>query len=328
MKYSVYIQPSGMEFSTLDDVSILESAINSDIYLEHSCMDGSCGACKAKLIQGNVRQGEKCTGLNEQEIKDGYILTCCSQAESDIKLKVNYYSELASIKRSIQPCKVESIIFPVDNVAVLRLKLPPSADFKYAAGQYIQLIVQGKRRSYSIANIAETYSGIEIHVKKVEQGVFSEYIFGELSEKQLLRLEGPYGTFFVRNTGLPIIFIAGGTGFAPVKAMVEQLIKDGTSREIWIYWGNSKKQGFYTNVAEEWQSYKNIRYIPVLSGNEGWNGRKGMVHEAVLDDIGDLSMYEVYACGAPDMIEKARYDFLSKGLLPGNFYSDAFLSSK
>lgn len=328
MKYKVRIQPAGMELSITDDVSILESAINSNVYLEHSCMDGSCGACKAKLLQGEVKQLGGSTGLSEGEINDGYILTCCTQAASDIEILAEFYPELASITKSIHPCKVDEISFPADDVAILKLKLPASASFEYIAGQHVQLIIKGERRSYSIANISDTYAGIELHIRKVTKGVFSEIIFNELKLNQLLRMEGGIGTFFVRKSDAPIIFLAGGTGFAPIKSMVEQLIKDHTKRDICIYWGASTVDGFYSDLADNWMNqYENVKYVPVLSGNDRWDGRKGLVHEAVLEDIESLSLYEVYACGSPKMIEVARSDFVSNGLIPGKFYSDAFVAS-
>lgn len=291
-------------------------------------MDGSCGVCKAKLVRGKVKQLNTQKALTSNEAEEGFILTCCTEAASNLELVANYYPQLAAIKKMVQPCKVENLSFPSDDIAVLKLKIPPAAKFNYLAGQYIQLIVKGERRSYSIANSKDSYSGIELHVGRVTGGLFSEYIFNELKIGQLLRFEGPIGSFFVRDADSPIVFLAGGTGFAPVKSMVEQLIEQNSSREIHIYWGASTKSGFYSNLANEWQSkYQNIHYTPVLSGDESYDGRKGLVHKAVIEDIRDMSKYEVYACGSPVMIEAARNDFIVSGLNSENFYSDAFVSS-
>lgn len=328
MGYNVKIRPADIDFSVAADQTVLESAINSNVYLEHSCMNGSCGTCKAKIIKGSVNQLVASAGLSESEVEEGYILTCCAQPLSDLELVANYYPELASIKRMVQPCKVDKLSFPSDDIAILKLKMPPTASFKFLAGQYIQLIIKSERRSYSIANISETYEGIELHIRKVIKGVFSDYIFNELKVNQLLRLEGPMGSFFVREGNAPIVFLAGGTGFAPVKSMVEQLIKGQTTREIHLYWGSCTESGIYSDKAKIWQNqYENIKYIPVLSDDESYEGRKGLVHRAVLDDLNDLMEYEVYACGSPLMIEAARKDFISSGLKPDNFYSDAFVSS-
>jgi len=328
MRYNIKVRPADIGFIAMAGETVLESAIKSNVYLEHSCMDGSCGTCKAKIIKGSVNQRVASAGLSESEVEEGYILTCCAQALSDIELVANYYPELASIKRMVQPCKVDKLNFPSDDIAILKLKMPPTASFKFLAGQYIQLIIKSERRSYSIANISETYEGIELHIRKVVKGVFSDYIFNELKVNQLLRFEGPMGTFFVRKGSAPIVFLAGGTGFAPVKSMVEQLIKEQTTREIHIYWGSGTESGIYSDKAKIWQNqYENIKYIPVLSDDESYRGRKGLVHRAVLEDLNDLMEYEVYACGSPLMIEAAREDFISNGLKPDNFYSDAFVSS-
>jgi len=328
MTNKVKIHPAKLEFQSDPEGSILDAAISSNIYLAHSCMNGNCGICKSRLLKGDIRHLSESQALSETEIRDGFILTCCSQALSDIEIEADYYPELSSINRMIQPCKVESIEFPVIDVAILKLKLPPAADFRFLPGQYIQLIIKGERRSYSIANIMDTYTGIELHIRKVDGGVFSEYIFNELKKNQLLQLDGPVGSFFVRKEDGPVVFLAGGTGFAPVKSMVEQLIKDKTDRKIYIYWGVSSKQLLYTDIANKWQSkYGNIEYIPVVSDDNSYKGRQGLVHRAVLEDFNDLSVYDVYACGSPEMIETARDDFIASGMKPEKFYSDAFVST-
>jgi len=330
MNYTAKIQPSGINFSVADNMTILESAIGSSIYLEHSCLNGNCGSCKSKLVKGELKAGSvvPTAGLTEAEIQDGYLLTCQAIPITDVELEADFYPELAEIKKSICPCKIESLNFVGDETLVLKLKLPPSTMFQYLAGQYIQLIINGERRSYSIANISDTYTGVELHIKKVENGLFSNYLFGEAKVGQLLRMEGPLGSFFVRDTLLPIIFLAGGTGFAPVKAMVEQLIAANSQRNIYVYWGVNFRDGLYSDIPDKWIEQGVInKYTPVLSGEE-WEGKKGLVHEIVLKDFEDLGAYEVYACGSSAMIDVARSDFISKGLLGKNFHSDAFVSSE
>ncbi len=327
MKYMISLAPSGVAFDALENKSILESALNLDIHLEHSCKDGSCGKCKALLLKGKVEQGVNFIGLSEKDTKAGYILTCCAQPCSDIELQATYYPELNGIKSSIQPCKIDSLEFPVNNVAILQLKLPPNSQFRYIAGQYIDLIINGSRRSYSIANAHDASNSIELHIKRVAGGFFSGVIFEKLKTGKVLRLEGPLGTFFLRESDAPIIFLAGGTGFAPVKAMVEILLKKNTQRNIYIYWGMQQSGDFYSTTVSQWQDeYQNIKYIPVVSGSDDdWNGRFGFIHQAVLDDFDDLSSFEVYACGSLAMIESAQKDFVSRGLLSEKFYSDAFV---
>jgi len=332
MKYTARIQPSDTEFSIKSDETLLDSAIESNVYLEHSCMSGSCGVCKSKLIKGKLKKGSvhPAEGLSESEINEGYILTCQAIPSSDIELEAEFYPELSKIKKTVQPCKIDELSFPDKDIVIVKLRLSPTAKFEFLSGQYIQLIVKGHRRSYSIANTLATYQGIELHVRRVEKGLFSEFLFNEAKQNQLLRLEGPLGSFFVREGKSPILFLAGGTGFAPVKSMVEQLIATGQStREIYVYWGTSKISYFYSELPKQWEKDGCIKkYVPVLSTNDKWKGRNGLVHEVVLDDFSDLKDYEVYACGSTAMIKAAKTSFISKGLVETNFHSDAFVSSK
>jgi len=329
MTNNVRIQPSGIEYSVSNDNTLLGAAISSGIHLEHSCLSGNCGVCKAKLLQGevaDVEQGQSI--LTEEEIRQGYILTCQAKPITDVEIEANYFPQLDGIKASIHPCKVNSVSFPCDDIAVLKLRLPPSVSFKYLPGQYIQLIIQGERRSYSIANSMVATDGIELHVRFVEGGRFSQKIFHEIKEEQLLRLEGPYGSFFVRESSYPVIFLAGGTGFAPVKAMVEDLLLRKCDREIYIYWGLKRLDQLYSKLPQDWFASSKIKsFVPVFSDEKNCNERVGNVHTAVLEDFQDLSGFEVYACGSPAMIEVAKRDFIEKGLSESGFYADAFLAS-
>lgn len=329
MTYNVRVKPSGIEYTVSENDTLLDAAISSGIYLEHSCLSGSCGLCKARLVSGSVKSEKVADSvLSEEEVSQGCILTCQSKPQSDIEVEAAYYPQLDGIKRSIQPCKVDSLSFPCEDIAILKFRLPPTARFRYVPGQYIQLIIQGERRSYSIANSMAVSDGIELHIRYVEGGLFSEKIFKELKEEQLLRLEGPLGSFFVRASSSPVIFLAGGTGFAPVKAMVEDLLLSETARDIYIYWGMRKLDQLYSDLPKNWLSSGSIKsFVPVFSDEENCKERIGNVHSAVLEDFQDLSGFEVYACGSPEMIEVAKREFLEKGLSESNFYSDAFLAS-
>ncbi|ENA1772984.1 CDP-6-deoxy-delta-3,4-glucoseen reductase [Yersinia ruckeri] len=327
MSLNVKLHPSGVIFTSDGTSTILESALENNINIEYSCKDGTCGSCKAMLISGEVDSAEN-TFLTESDIAKGAILTCCSKATTDIELDVNYYPELSHIQKKTYPCKLDKIEFIGEGIAIISLRLPPTAGMQYLAGQYIDLIINGQRRSYSIANAPG--DNIELHIRKVSNGVFSNVIFNELKLQQLLRIEGPQGTFFVREDTKPIIFLAGGTGFAPVKSMVEELIKNNDQREIHIYWGMPAGHDFYSDVAKEWSiNHSNIHYVPVVSGHDdSWNGVTGFAHQAVINDISDLSSFNVYACGSLAMISAARNDFIKYGLDENNFFSDAFVPSK
>jgi len=329
MAYTVSLNPSGKVFSIESESFILDTAIQANIHLPHSCRNGSCGVCKSRLLKGAVEHLEGMCGISSEDREDGYILTCVAKPKSDLEIEANYYAELDGIKSGIFPCKVSSIEFPSDDIMILKLRFPPNINMRYLPGQYIDLMWKGMRRSYSIADTV-LEPGIELHIKHVPDGRFSKYLFDELKPEILLRINGPHGTFFVRESHAPVIFLAGGTGFAPVKAMVEQLLKNASTRQIYIYWGARTIDAFYTNTAELWQEeHDNITYIPVLSNDsEIWHGRQGFVHQAVMQDINDLSAFEVYACGSSDMIMAAKNDFIMHGLIEKNFFADAFTPFK
>ena len=189
---------------------------------------------------------------------------------------------------------------------------------------------KGVRRSYSIANAEHREHGLELHIRRVSGGVFSQLVFEELKSETLLRLHGPHGTFFIRESDAPIIFLAGGTGFAPVKAMVEHLLRKKSHRLIHVYWGVSSIEFSYTILPDEWQkNHDTITFTPVLSGSDiEWKGRQGLVHQAVMDDFPNLIQFEIYACGTSSMITAAKSDFLKHGLLEKNFFADAFTPFK
>ncbi len=329
MTFTIKLKPSGVTFPGSGQRSLLDSAILSNYILQYGCKDGRCGVCKSKLIKGEVDQQACVAGISKSELKNGYVLTCCAKPRSDIEIEADCFPELQGIETKVVPCRVDTIEYPETDTAIIKLRLPPNSRFEYLAGQYVDFIYDGKRRSYSIANISSGSKVVEFHIRRVQGGHFSHLFFNEIKENQLYRFEGPYGTFFVRDKAGPIIFLAGGTGFAPVKAMIEKLIESNSSRQIYLYWGASTISGFYSRLPVEWQKdYSNIKYTPVYSGSsDKWNGRKGMVHLAVTDDFKTLKDFEVYACGSPDMIESAKNAYLENGLNQQNFHSDAFIKS-
>jgi CDP-4-dehydro-6-deoxyglucose reductase len=230
---------------------------------------------------------------------------------------------------------VEKVEKPVDDVAILYLKLPAGERLQFLAGQYIDMLMKdGKRRSFSMANAPHDDAFIQLHVRKSPHGAFSTYVFEEMRERAILRFEGPLGTFYLReDNDKPFIFVAGGTGFAPVKAQIEHLIHHGDDRPKVLYWGvRSRKDLYLPELPAAWSRQDpNFTYIPVLSDplpEDAWQGRTGLVHQAVLDDFKDLSGYQVYACGAPAMTDVARETFVAeRGLPEDEFYCDAFTAS-
>ena len=233
------------------------------------------------------------------------------------------------------PCRIESIDKPAPDVAILKIKLPANERLQFLAGQYIDILMKdGKRRSFSMANAPHDDQFLQLHVRKTPGGAFSNYVFDEMKERAILRFEGPLGTFYLReDSDKPLIFVAGGTGFAPVKALIEHAIHQGIDQPIVLYWGvRALKDLYMPDLPIQWQQeHPNLTYIPVISDplpEDQWRGRTGFVHQAVLDDFPDLSGYQVYACGAPAMTDIARKTFVEdKGLPEDEFFCDAFTPS-
>ncbi len=322
MKHAVTIKPANIQYQASKDSTLLDAALTNNYSLQYSCKKGTCGSCVADILAGSVKNE------NGDIVDSGQILTCSSYPQSDVVLKANYYEELSHIECLTLPCKITSLDFLADDILILTLRLPPTARFNYLPGQYIDLIHGHVRRSYSIANAKNTHSGIELHIRLLSDGVFSQAL-KESQLNQLMRLEGPKGTFFIRSSSAPIIFLAGGTGFAPVKAMVEALLAEKSQREIYIYWGMPVSSSLYTNIASLWaEEFNHIQYTPVISSvDKTWQGRTGLVHQAVVDDFDDLAPYHVYACGSLAMIDAAKTAFFAKGLQEPHFYADAFVPS-
>lgn len=325
---TVTIIPSNISFPASDKETLLDSALQAGVILNYSCKSGACGVCKAKVVSGEVASEGSNIPLSCDEQDQGVVLTCCSRALTDCTLEADYLPELARLSRKIVPAKVSSVLYLKEDVVVIHFRLPPNIAFDFLPGQYVDLNFGGVIRSYSIAN-SNAQDGIELHIRRVMGGKMSEKIFPSLSENTLMRIDGPLGTFFVRKSDRPIIFLAGGTGFAPVKAMVEQMLVEGDHRAVHIYWGGHTQQSFYSQLPELWsKEHSHIHYIPVVSGDDShWTGRKGLVHQAVVEDHADLAQYDVYACGTPLMIEAAQKDFIASGLPEDRFFADAFVES-
>ncbi|MFO1379955.1 MAG: CDP-6-deoxy-delta-3,4-glucoseen reductase [Chitinivorax sp.] len=336
MSAKVKIQPSGHEFVVNDDETILEAALREHYVLPYGCRNGACGACKGKVLDGGVAMtpGAENT-LTQEEKSAGMVLFCCARPTSDLVIECREIGAVRDIPIKNLPCRVESIDKISHDVAVLSLKLPANERLQFLAGQYIDIVMKdGKRRSFSLANAPHDDAFLQLHIRHMPGGTFSDYVFNTMKPKEILRFQGPLGTFFLReDSDKPIVFVASGTGFAPIKGIVEHAIRKGIARPMRLYWGARNRAEIYMHaLAEQWASeLPNFEYIPVLSDSPAedvWAGRTGLVHEAVLTDIGDFSGYQVYACGAPAMVEAAHRSFIQRGLPEDEFYSDAFFLSK
>jgi CDP-4-dehydro-6-deoxyglucose reductase len=330
MNKSIQLLPSNVEFQLSDSETILNAALSKNINLEYSCNNGQCGQCKAVLLEGDVSVLEE---LREQVSLHGLeyneILTCCTRAETDLKIQAGYYEQLSHIVKKTIPAKVDSFEFVNDDVLTMVLRLPPTSKFDFLSGQFIDLIWAGEKRSYSIANSNSNKNTVELHIKKVPGGLFSEHLFNNLKENMLFRINGPLGTFFLRESLSPVIFMCTGTGFAPVKAMIEKLIESASDRDIYIYWGGRTIKDFYSQLPNEWdKQYPNIKYFPLCS-REGKSALEGTryIQDLILSQHESLDGFDVYACGSESMIKAASTLLISRGLSSQSFHSDAFVSS-
>ena len=334
-QYSVTIEPSGRNFTMEGDETVLMAGIRQNVALPYGCKDGACGSCKCKKISGTVvHRNHQAKALTADEEAAGYVLTCCATPQSDLVLESRQVTQAGAIPIRKMPTRVSKLARLSDDVMVMQLQLPANDTFTYKPGQYIEFILRdGARRSYSMANAPQADVGVELHIRHMPGGKFTDLVFGSMKEKEILRIEGPFGSFFLReDSAKPIILLASGTGFAPIKALIEQMQQQGIARPATLYWGGRRPADLYLDawVQDKLQSMPNLRYVPVVSDAQladAWTGRTGFVHQAVLQDHADLSGYQVYACGAPVVVDSARRDFCASADLPEDeFFADAFTS--
>jgi len=334
--HQIRLEPSGHTFEVASGETLLEAALRQGIGLPYGCRNGACGACKGTLRSGELAYGDyQERALHPSEKAAGKALTCCTRPLTDIVFEVRELSGAKDLAIRTMPARVEKVERPAEDVAVLHLKLPTGERLQFLAGQYIDILMKGgKRRSFSMANAPHDDQFIELHVRNTPGGAFSHFVFDEMKERAILRFEGPLGTFYLReDSDKPMIFVAGGTGFAPIKGQIEHAFHHGVDRPMVLYWGvRSRKDLYMPDLPVQWQrDHPNFTFIPVLSDplpEDRWEGRTGFVHQAVLDDFPGLSGYQVYVCGAPAMTDVARQTFVGeRGLPEDEFYCDAFTPS-
>ena len=336
MSFNVSVLPSSRSFTATAGEPLLAAAIRQGIGRPYGCKDGACGSCKCKKLEGTVSHGtHQLKALSAEEEANGFILTCCGVAHSDLVLESRQVTDESAFPVRKMPVRVTSLTRLSHDVMGIRLQLPASDMLKYHAGQYVEFLLRdGDRRAYSMANAPHTQAdtpGVELHIRHMAGGKFTDHVFGALKEKEILRIEGPYGSFFLReDSDKPLVLLASGTGFAPIKALIEHLQFKGITRPAVLYWGGRRPADLYMN---EWVLAKvaempHLKYIPVVSDalpEDNWSGRTGFVHQAVLEDLPDLSAYQVYACGAPIVVDSARAEYSAlAGLPPEEFYADSF----
>lgn len=339
MTFTISVEPSGRSFTAEPSEAILVAGIRQGIGLPYGCKDGACGSCKCKLVSGSVVHGpHQAKALSAEEEAAGFVLTCCGVAQSDVVIESRQVTEAGAIPIKKMPVRVSALERASDDVMILRLQLPAADAFQYRAGQYVEFLLRdGDRRSYSMATAPHHQAEapqMELHLRHMPGGKFTDHVFANMKEKEILRIEGPYGSFFLReDSDKPIVLLASGTGFAPIKAILEHMAFKGINRPTTIYWGGRRPSDLYQSAWLEAQvaSMPNLTYVPVVSDalpEDNWSGRTGFVHLAVLQDFPDLSGHQVYACGAPIVVESAREQYSAQaGLPPEEFFADAFTSA-
>lgn len=333
--FAISVQPSGIQFEAQAGESLLAAGIRQGIGLPYGCKDGACGSCKCKLVSGQVQQSNfQRKALSEEEEAQGFVLTCSARAQSDITLESRQVTPAGALPVKKMPTRVSSLVRKTEDVVLMQLQLPANDNFVYRAGQYVEFILRdGARRSYSMANAPSHGPGVELHIRHMPGGRFTDLVFGSMKEKDILRIEGPMGSFFLREaSSKPMVFLASGTGFAPLKALLEHMQHCGITRPVTLYWGGRRPADLYMDdwVRAQCAAMPHLRYVPVVSDalpEDAWQGRTGFVHRAVLEDFPDLSGHQVYACGAPIVVDSAKRDFCAQAGLPADeFFADAFTS--
>jgi CDP-4-dehydro-6-deoxyglucose reductase len=332
MTYQVTIQPSGHAFSVRQTESVLDAALRQGIILPYGCRNGTCGSCLGAVLSGTVHYpGDPPPALGEVPDTQGKALFCQARAASDLVIGVREVEAVQDIEVRTMPCRVSRLEHLAPDVIRIYLKVPAAQRLQFLAGQYINILLKGHApRAFSIANAPHADEFIELHIRYVEGGYFTDQVFHMMHEKALLRFQGPLGTFFLReDTDRPAILVGGGTGFAPLKAMLEHAFEIGLHQPLHLFWGVRARRDLYLDeLPRHWaEKYRNFRYTPVLSEpgpEDAWAGETGLVTNAVVNQYPDLAGYDIYASGPPVMVQGGHRLFLKHGLDESRFFSDAF----
>ncbi len=331
MTYQVTVSPSGHTFPIEEEELVLDAALNQGISFPYGCRSGVCGTCFGKVLSGEIFYPDGIPmGISEDDHEKGEALFCQAVAKSDLHIEVAEIEAASDIKIKTFPAKIISLHLLAPDVMEMTLKLPETERLQFLAGQYIEILLpDGRKRAFSLANAPFNDAFLELHIRHVKNGYFTPQVFEVMQKKELLRIEGPHGRFFLRKSSRPKILMGGGTGFAPLKGMIEQFIQEGVSEDVYLYWGGRAKKDLYSlSLAEKWAfQHEKIHFIPVLSESDEedkWAGRTGLVHLAVVEDFKDLSGFDVYMSGPPPMVNAAVGVFEKHSLVSEQMFSDSF----
>ncbi|MCX8515170.1 MAG: FAD-binding oxidoreductase [Burkholderiales bacterium] len=322
----INIMPDNVNFDVNENETILDAGLRLKYKLPHSCKNGACGACKTMVLDGKIKLDPyNDLTLSQHDKEQGYTLLCKAHPLTDVKLEIDNLFDAMPIR--ILPVKVSDII-KINQVAILKVKLPSNLPFNFYAGQYVEILLKGKNRLYSIGSSPTNGQEIELHIKYHQDGVFSQYVWNELKVGDILRFKGPLGHFRLQSTNNPIICVCTGTGFAPLKSILDYMAETANKRKIYFYWGNKIEDDFYAlDIIKKWQQQLDIKIILALSQDKQQNYASGRVTNLLNNDFANFADYEIYACGNPTMIEEVFHLTCKRGLNKKNFFSDAFIPS-
>jgi len=337
MAFHIRVEPSGHVFQAAADEILLDAALRQGVLLPYGCRDGTCGSCRGKVLAGEIDHGRAPQHtLSNADRRAGLALFCCATARSDLSLESQELHSPQDLPVKTLPARIQKLTLVAPDVMIVELKLPANERLQFFAGQYIEILLkEGRRRAFSLANAPFAAGCLELHIRRTPGGQFTERLFTAMRERDMLRFRGPYGRFFLREESTkPMLLVAGGTGFGPIKAIVEQAMAEKSARPMDIYWGGRQRSDLYLlPLAERWAlEAPHIRFVPVLSDQPHgdpetarWQGRSGLVHAAAMEDFPDLSGHQVYVCGSPAMVAAARRDFVGQCALPEEeFLADSF----
>ncbi|REE06616.1 CDP-4-dehydro-6-deoxyglucose reductase [Paraburkholderia sp. BL27I4N3] len=327
--HTITINPAGVELQCGGEATILDAAMTAGFFPRHSCRRGECRACEVRVVQGEVRYPDN---VDLDSIRAGHCLTCVARPSGDLVIEAPEVTATPGRPVIAAAARVTSVSRVSRDVSLVRLQIPITQPFMFEPGQYLDVILKdGTRRSYSMANSPNAGGQVELHVRALPGGRFSQHVYNNLKPRDLLRIEGPFGTFKLSTSTTPVILLASGTGFAPILSIIRSHGSLLQSRGAALYWGGLRPEDLYGLAgALDWVGQSaSFSFIPVISNpGDDWQGRKGFVHAAVQEDFPDMSGLEVYACGNPLMVDAARTAFTDENRLPPqSFFSDAFVTT-